>query len=360
VNNVNDLNDVMAAPTVRFGDRLVGGSAPCFVIAEAGANHNRNFDLARRLIDAARAAGADAVKFQTYSGRTLYSTKTPRFDYLGELGAKPAHELLEEIALPRDWQPLLAEHCREVGIEFMSSPFDHAAVDELDALDVVALKIASFELVDLGLVGYAAATGRPLILSTGMATLGEIEDALNAARSAGATEIVLLQCASLYPAPPHVMNLRSIATMRSAFGVPVGLSDHTSGVHIAPAAVVLGAAVVEKHFTLDRTMTGPDHPFAIEPDELGRLVSHIRDVEDALGDGTKRGPSYEEADEMYTKARRSIVAAQPIAAGTTIVDDMLTVKRPGHGIPPKFRSVVVGRAARVDIDADDVMTWEMV
>lgn len=345
---------------VRIGAKEVGPGRPCYVIAEAGANHDRDLDVARRLIDVAADAGADAVKFQTYSGRTLYSTRTPRFDYLGDLGAKPPHELLEDIALPRDWQPILAAHCRDAGIEFLSSPFDRQAVDELDALDVAAFKIASFELVDLPLIEYAAAKGRPLILSTGMATLGEIEDAIEAARTGGAVDVCLLQCASLYPSPPEIMNLRAITTMQSAFGVPVGLSDHTLGTHIAPAAVALGANLVEKHFTLDRTRVGPDHPFAVEPGELKELVARVRDVEAALGDGRKRGPSEAEAAEMYGKARRSVVAACAIPAGTPITRDMLTVKRPGFGIKPKFIEALVGRCARVDIEADEVVTWEMV
>jgi sialic acid synthase SpsE len=342
-----------------IGDATVGAGSPCYVIAEVGANHNRDLDTARRLIDVAADAGANAVKFQTYSGHTLYSTKTPRFEYLGDLGARPAHELLEEISLPRDWQPLLAQHCRELGIEFLSSPFDRQAVDELDALDVAALKIASFELVDHGLLRYAAATGRPLILSTGMATLAEIDEALQVARGAGASQIALLQCASLYPSPPSIMNLRTIPAMNAAFRVPVGLSDHTMGTHLASASVALGAALIEKHFTLDRTMTGPDHAFAIEPDELEELVAHVRDVEAALGDGVKRGPSPEEAYEMYAKARRSVVAACAISAGTVITEQMLTVKRPGFGIAPKFIEALVGRVARVDIEHDDILVWEM-
>ena len=349
-----------AVGAVSVGGRAVGAGAPCYVIAEAGANHNRDLDVASRLIDAAADAGADAVKFQTYSGRALYSTKTPRFDYLGALGTKPASELLDEIALPRDWQGPLANHCRDRGVEFLSSPFDHEAIAELDALGVAALKIASFEIVDLGLVRAAAATGRPLILSTGMCTLGEIDEAVQAARGAGASAIVLLQCASLYPAPPHTMNLRAIPAMEAAFGVPAGLSDHTLGVHVAPAAVALGARLVEKHFTLDRTMIGPDHPFAVEPKELAELVAHIRDVEVALGDGVKRGPGPEEAKEMYAKARRSLVAARAIPAGTVITADMLCVKRPGTGIAPRYVDIVPGRIARVDIDEDDVITWEMV
>jgi len=345
---------------LQLGPKTVGAGSPCYVIAEAGANHNRDLDVARRLIDVAVRAGADAVKFQTYSGATMYSTKTPRFDYLGEMGAQPAHQLLEDISLPRDWQPILAAHCREQNIEFLSTPFDVQAVDELDALDVAAYKIASFELVDLPLIRYTASKGRPIVFSTGMATLTEIDEAVRAARDAGSGGLALLQCASLYPAPPSIMNLRTIPALEAAFGVPVGLSDHTRGIHVAPAAVALGARLVEKHFTLDRAMPGPDHPFAIEPDELRDLVANIRDIEAALGDGVKRGPSPEESQEMYAKARRSVVAASDIPSGTVITRDMLTVKRPGFGIPPKFIDALVGRVARCDIEFDDILVWEMV
>lgn len=344
---------------VMIGPRAVGRNHPCYVIAEAGSNHNRDLDTAKCLIDVAVEAGADAVKFQTYTGSDLYSTKTPRFNYLGELGARPIHQVLDDLALPREWQPLLAEHARAQGIEFLSSPFDRQAVDELDALQVAAFKIASFELVDLPLIEYTASKGRPIIFSTGMSTLGEIEDALATARSSGTDQFCLLQCASMYPAPPHIMNLRSMATMRSAFDVPVGLSDHTLGIHIAPAAVALGAELIEKHFTLDRTSPGPDHSFAIEPQELKNLVRHVRAVEEALGDGRKTGPSDEEAEEMYAKARRSLVAACDIPVGTKIVREMLTVKRPGFGIKPRFLDAVVGRETSTDIEADEVIVWEM-
>jgi sialic acid synthase SpsE len=347
--------------SITVSGRAVGAGHPCYVIAEAGSNHNRDLDTARKLIDVAADAGADAVKFQTYSGTTLYSTKTPRFDYMDdELADIPAHQLLDDIALPRDWQPILAEHCRDRDIEFMSSPFDRQAVDELDALNVGAFKIASFELVDLPFIRYAAARKRALILSTGMASLGEIEEAIVAAREAGTDHVAILQCASLYPAPPHVMNLRSIPAMANAFGVPVGLSDHTIGTHIAVAAVTLGACIVEKHYTLDRSHNGPDHAFAAEPQDLRDLVQHIRDAEAAFGDGVKRGPSPEEAEEMYAKARRSVIAATQIPAGTVITEEMLCVKRPGFGIKPKFIELIVGRVARQDIEEDDIVTWGMI
>ncbi len=346
--------------TVSLGSRAVGDGHPCYVIAEVGSNHNRDLDTARRLVDAAVAAGADAVKFQTYSGSSLYSTRTPPFEYLGDLGATPPHELLDAIALPREWQPTLAEHCRAAGIEFLSSPFDRDAVDELDALDVAAFKVASFEIVDVGLLEYIGARRRPMLISTGMASLGEIEEAIAAAArgAGGPVTVCLLQCASVYPAPPRALNLASIPMLKAAFGVPVGLSDHTLGTHLAPAAVALGANLIEKHFTLDRTQRGPDHGFAVEPEELTRLVRHIRDVEDAMGDGQKHGPGPDEAGEMYRNARRSIVAGCKIPAGTEITADMLVVKRPGFGIEPRLIHTVVGRSARRDIDEDEVVTWD--
>ncbi len=340
--------------------RTVSASAPTYVIAEAGANHNRDLGLARELIDAASEAGADAVKFQVYSGKALYSSKTPRFAYLEGLSEKPTSELLEGVALPREWIGELAAHARARGIEFFATPFDTNAVEELREVGVPAMKIASFELVDLELVAAAASSGLPLILSCGMASYGEIEDALDAAQRGGCTQLALLRCASLYPSPPEIMNLRAMSTMRAAFGVPVGLSDHTTGIAIALGARGLGMELLEKHFTLDRTMSGPDHPFAIEPHELRELVAGIRAIEQAFGNGRLEGPSAAEAKEMYRLARRSLIAARDIPAGTRITRDHLTVKRPGYGIAPKDIDRVVGRIARVDIEFDDVITWEEV
>jgi sialic acid synthase SpsE len=341
-----------------IGGRTVGGGAPCYVIAEAGANHNRDLGLARELIDAAADAGADAVKFQTYSGSSIYSSKTPRFEYLDD--DRSPQELLEAISLPREWQPRLAEHAQERGIHFFSSPFDHDAVDQLAAVGVPAMKIASFEIVDLPLIRKAAATGVPLILSTGMAVYGEIEDALGAVVAEGNDAVALLRCASVYPSSPEIMNLRAMDTMRRAFGVPVGLSDHTTGISVPAGGAALGMELLEKHFTLSREMEGPDHAFALEPDELKAMVTAVREVEAALGNGRLEGPSEAEAKEMYSLARRSIVAASDIPVGTEITREMLTTKRPGYGIAPKHLDVVVGRPARVDIEADDVLTWEMV
>lgn len=338
--------------------RGVGEGEATYVVAEAGSNHNRDLGIAKQLIDVATAAGADAVKFQTYTGKDLYSSRTPPFKYMG--GDTSPQELIDEVALPRKWQPELAAHAAERGIDFFSSPFDRAAVDSLVEVGVPAMKIASFEIVDLGLIEYIAATQLPLILSCGMATYGEIENALEAVRRAGNTQVALLRCASVYPAEPEIMNLRAIRTMRAAFGVPVGLSDHTRGTAVAAAAVACGAVIIEKHFTLSRSMDGPDHKFALEPKELGELVTGIREVGAALGNGRLEGPSEAEAVEMYRLARRSIVAAVDIPRGTAVAAEMLTVKRPGYGIAPKHLPLVVGRTARVDIPFDEVITWEMV
>ncbi len=346
--------------TFEIAGRTVSPGSPCYVIAEAGANHNGDVGVARALIDVAADAGADAVKFQVYSGRSLYSSKTPRFSYLDGVSDKPPAELLEDIALPREWIAGLAGHARDRGIQFFATPFDAQAVAELHAEGVPALKIASFELVDLELIAAAAATGLPVILSCGMATYGEIDEALDAVAGAGGRSVALLRCASLYPSPPEIMNLRAMNTMREAFGVPVGLSDHTTGIAVALGARGIGMELLEKHFTLDRTMPGPDHPFAIEPDELAELVAGIRAVEQALGNGRLEGPSELEAQEMYQLARRSLIAAAEIPAGTVITREHLVVKRPGYGIAPKDIDHVVGRVARVDIEADDILTWEMI
>ena len=344
---------------VRIGERWVGDGEPCFIVAEAGANHNRDLTMAKELIAVAAEAKADAVKFQTYSAETLYSKKTPRFSYLEGLSDKSTWDLVKEIELPREWQEELAEEAKKRGILFMSTPFDHRAVDELDMLGVPAFKIASFEIVDLPLVRYAASKGKPMIISTGLADYEDIQDAFATCREVGNEQVVFLQCASLYPAPPERINLRAMETMRRAFGTLVGLSDHSLGIHISVAAPAIGACVIEKHYTLSRSLKGPDHPFAIEPAELRELVRQVREVEAALGDGRKLGPAPDEF-EMHQKARRSLVAACAIPKGTRLERDMVTIKRPGFGIKPKFLQVVVGHTARQDIEADDVITWEVI
>jgi len=332
------------------------GELQTFIIAETGSNHNHDFDTAIELIDVAAAAKADAVKFQTYSAETLYSKKTPEFSYLK---GQNVYDLIKSIELPRDWQQELAEYADKKGIMFLSTPYDYAAVDELDELGVPAFKFASFEITDLELLKYAATKQKTMIVSTGMANLGEIEDAMDAIRSVGNDDIVLLHCNSLYPTPPEAVNLRAMETMREAFKSPVGFSDHTLGIHISLAAAAMGACVIEKHFTLDRSLSGPDHSFAIEPDELKAMVRCIREIERAKGSGIKERSELE-GEEMYEKARRSVHAKVDISKGTKITREMLIVKRPGYGIKPKFVDIIVGRAAKKDVEEDEWITWEAI
>jgi len=327
---------------VTIGAREVGDGRPCFIVAEIGSNHDQDLDKALRLIDAAADAGVDAVKFQTFRASQHYSRRTPGFSYLGD---QDTFALIESLELDRSWQGRLLEHANERGVEFFSSPCDVEALAELDALGVPAHKLASFDLPDVGLVAAMARTGKPIVLSTGMATWMDIQLALDAMAAEGNDQAILLQCTSLYPA------------MRAAFGTLVGYSDHTMGDHVALASVALGACFIEKHFTLDRSLPGPDHPFAMEPTELAAMVQRIREVESSLGDGRKAGPRPEEM-EMAAKGRRSLHARDDIPAGTVIADDMLVVKRPGLGISPSLRSQVVGRKAARVIEHDEWITWD--
>lgn len=338
-----------------IGDCKVGDGYPCFVIAEIGSNHNQDFDLARRLIDVAAQSGVDAVKFQTFRASSHYSKKSPGFGYLDNVDT---YELIQSLELDRSWQANLKLHAEERNVIFFSSPCDSDAIAGLAALDVAAYKVGSFDLTDGGLISEMAAIGKPLILSTGTANWMDIQFAVDAARRAGNDQIVLLQCTSLYPAPSHLSNLRAMSSMRSTFGTLVGYSDHTMGDHIAFAAVTMGACMIEKHFTLDRTLPGPDHAFAIEPDEMLEMTRKIREIESACGDGIKNGPRQEER-EMAEKARRSLHARVPIAAGQVISAEMLVAKRPGLGISPLLKAQVVGRIARTNIDADQWITWDM-
>jgi N-acetylneuraminate synthase/N,N'-diacetyllegionaminate synthase len=338
---------------IRIGDKIVGHDEPCFIIAEAGSNHNGSLEQAKNLIDVAAEAQANAVKFQIYKAESLYSKHTPEFSYLK---GQNVYELIKQIETPREWIKELAKYCEDRNITFLATPFDFEAVDLLDEY-VPAFKIASFEIVDLELLKYAAEKGKPMIISTGMANLGEIEDAINAIKSVGNEDIVLLHCNSLYPTPIEVVNLEAIGTMKNAFKVPVGFSDHTLGLHIPIAAVAMNACVIEKHFTLDRDLPGPDHSFAIEPAELKEMVKGVREVAKAKGNGIKE-KSELESEEMYIKARRSIHAKVDIPKETKITRNMLVVKRPGYGIKPKFIDIVVGREAKRDVKEDEWITWE--
>jgi N,N'-diacetyllegionaminate synthase len=335
--------------------RSIGDDEPCFIIVDAGSNHNCDFSMAKRLIDRAREAGADAIKFQTYSADTLYSRYTP----LHSKYRKPPWELIREIELPRHWQADLKAYADKKGIIFFSTPFDFSAADELNGLGCALFKIASAEIVDLELIGYIARTKKPLIISTGMANAEEIKDACRVCEKNGNRKLIILQCTTNYPAKFSSLNLKAIESLRNQFRYVTGLSDHSLGIHIPLAAVALGAKVIEKHFTLNRRLKGPDHHFAIEPDELKVMVKQIRDVERSLGNGKKLGPSVEEM-ENFKIARRSVHAKVGIPKGGTITKDKLAVKRPGYGIKPKFIGTIIGKTAKRDIAMDEWITQRMV
>lgn len=338
---------------VKIGNKVIGGNNPTYIIAEIGANHNCSKKIAKELIDEAAEAGADAVKFQTYKAEKLYSKNTPKF-YKDSI--KP-FDLIKSIELPREWHKDLFDYAIEKKLHFLSSPFDYEAVDLLDKINVSAFKIASFEITDLKLLEYVSKKKRPIILSTGMANIKEIEEALAAIRSQGNDDIILLHCNSMYPSPVEIVNLNAIKTMCNHFKVPIGFSDHTKGIHIPVAAVAKGAKVLEKHFTLDRKMKGPDHNFALEPNELKQMIKNIRDVEKAEGTGIKEA-SDKEKKEMRKKGRRSIIALKDISKGTKITQSMIIIKRPGYGIEPKFFDKVIGKTAKINIKVEQWIKWE--
>ncbi len=344
---------------VHVADKLIGPGQPVFVIAEAGVNHNGDLQMARALIDVAVEAGADAVKFQTFSAERLVTTDAPKAEYqLQTTGdTESQFEMLKRLELSADAHRQLQSYCKERGIIFLSTPFDEEAVDLLDELGVPAFKISSGDLTNSPLLEYVASKGKPVILSTGMSELSELIEAVSVLNTAGCENPVLLHCVSSYPADPAEINLRAMNTMRSAFDVPVGFSDHTVGIHISLTAVALGACVIEKHFTLDRTLPGPDHRASLEPAELRELVQSIRMVESALGSGRKvPAPSEIETAKV---ARRSLVAARNIPAGATLAPEMVIMRRPGTGMSPSMIDAVLGHRAISDIAAGTVMDADM-
>jgi sialic acid synthase SpsE len=330
----------------------IGNNQPCYVIAEIGSNHNGNYDLACELIDKAVDAGVNAVKFQTFKASNHYSKFTEKISMYEE----SIYDLIEKLEIDRSWHQKLSKYCYDKGIDFLDSPTDFEAVDINHKLNVPLMKVASFDMVDLRLIDYISKTGTGVIFSTGMANLAEIQNAVNVCRGNGNDKIVVLQCTSLYPAPYHLSNLKSMQTIRQAFDVIVGYSDHTMGDQIVLASVALGAKVVEKHYTLNRDMEGPDHQFSMHPDELKSMVSRIRDVEIGLGDGIKNGPRLKEM-ELYQKARRSLHASRALKTGDIITNDDIVVKRPGAGIHPSDINTVVGRVVRNDIKQDMPILW---
>jgi len=343
----------------RIGDKIIGENNPVFIIAEAGSNHNRDLKQAKKLIEIAADVEADAVKFQTFSAETLYSKKTPNPKYLeGKMEQNSVWELIKDIELPREWIGELSDYSKSQGLIFLSTPFDYDAIKQLEAINILAYKIASFEIVDLPFLKEIAKTKKPIILSTGMASLGDIEDALDAIKEISDNGIGLLHCAINYPPPFEDLNLKAIQTLKQAFQIPVGYSDHTMSITIPSVCVALGANIIEKHYTIDRSLKGPDHKFALEPDELKKMVKNIRETEIALGSPEKFLPDSEK--NLYKLARRSLIAKKNIPKGKVIERDDIVIKRPGFGIPPKFLDIVIGRIAKKDIEQDDIITWDLI
>ncbi len=328
-----------------------------FIIAEAGVNHNGSMDLARKLVDAAAEAGADAVKFQTFRTESLVRRDAPKAEYQKATTAEDESQfdMIRRLELDAEAHRDLMEHCRRCDILFLSSPFDLESIDLLDALGLEIFKIPSGEITNLPYLRRIGRLGKSIILSTGMADLGEVDAALEELIAAGAKKdkITLLHCNTEYPTPMEDVNLRAMATLSKTFGTPVGYSDHTLGIEIPIAAVALGATVIEKHFTLDRSLDGPDHKASLEPEELKAMVTAISNVSQALGDGGKR-PSPSEVKNIPI-ARKSIVAARAIRKGEAFSEENLATKRPAQGLSPMLWDTLVGTRADRDYAQDEII-----
>jgi N,N'-diacetyllegionaminate synthase len=353
------MSETQLRSSINIGHKQVGPGHPAFIIAEAGVNHNGDLEMARQLVEVAAAAGADAVKFQTFRAEAVASPNAPKAQYQLEATdrSETQLEMLRRLELSPQAHREIKEHCQKNGIIFLSTPFDEEAADLLEELDVPAFKISSGDVTNLPLLEHVARKGKPVILSTGMSDIEEVSQAVQTIREAGCKDLVLLQCVSNYPANPADVNLRAMHTMAMEFSVPVGYSDHTEGIEAVLAAVAVGACIVEKHFTLNRNLPGPDHKASLEPGELASMIAAIRKVEAALGDGRKVRAAGE-ADTARA-ARRSLTAARDISAGTLLTRGMIAVQRPGTGLSPAMLSSLVGRRVRVDVPAGSLFRLEM-
>jgi pseudaminic acid synthase len=347
-------------PHIRIGQREIGPGRPVYVVAEMSANHGQDLHQARQLLCFARDAGADAVKLQTYDpDRLTLDCDDPRFRVRGGTpwDGRTLHELYRQACTPREWHADLFAAARGLGLLVFSTPFDESAVEFLEGLDAPAYKIASFELVDLPLIRCAARTGKPLILSTGMATLEEISAAVSAARQAGASQIALLKCTSAYPSPPAQMHLRTLQDLARNFDVPVGLSDHTLSPTAAVTAVALGACLIEKHLTWSRAAPGPDSAFSLEPQEFRTLVRAVREAEAALGT-VQYGPTPSETPSR--SFRRSLFVVRSMRAGEVFDATNVRSIRPADGLPPSHYEQVLGRKAARAIPVGTPLSWELI
>ena len=346
-------------PPFSIKDRAIGPGHPCYIIAEMSANHNQDLAQAEAIIHAAKNAGADAIKLQTYTPDTMtIDCSEPSF-VIGKgtlWEGRKLHELYGEACTPWQWQGHLKQLAESIGLHCFSTPFDATAVEFLESLEMPAHKIASFEVVDLPLIRKVAATGKPVIMSTGMATLAEIDEAVSAFRQAGGTQLALLKCTSAYPSPVSEMNLRTIPHLSEAFCVPTGLSDHSMGTVATIAAVALGACIIEKHMTLSRAVPGPDSQFSLEPSEFAEMVRAVRECEAALGRVNYSVTPKEKASCVF---RRSLFAVQDVKAGEAFSNANVRIIRPGNGLPPKFIGEVLGRRASRDIVRGTPLSWDL-
>jgi len=355
---IKQVGNTSLNSVVDLNGKIVGDAETAYIIAEIGLNHNNSLSMSKTLIDKAKEAGCDAVKFQTFVASSRISNKVKAVKYAETIigTEETLFEMFDRLELSISDLKELIEYARSIDIEVFSTPFDFGSVDTLENLGVNLYKIASMDLVNIPLIKYVAKTGKPIILSTGMATLGQIEDAVQAVVQTGNPNLILLHCNSSYPAAPREMNLGVINTLKTAFKVPVGLSDHTLGLFASHTALVLGANVIERHFTLDRMLEGPDHILSSEPEEMAELVNISKRVVEIIGDGIKRiQPN--EYDTINTQ-RKCLYASKSIKAGQVITDDFITIKGPGGGLLPKYLDMVVGRVAKNQIDEDLPITWE--
>jgi len=346
---------------MRIGNREISRDVPPMIVAEMSGNHNGSLQRALAIVDAAAESGAHALKLQTYTADTMtIDVDRPEFvisDRRSLWKGETLYRLYQKAYTPWEWHREIFERCRRHGMIAFSTPFDPSAVDFLEELGVPAYKIASPELVDLPLIRKAASTGKPLIISTGMATEQEIVEAVETARTAGCSEIVLLKCVSEYPAPPEDANLATLADMRQRFGTEVGLSDHSPGIGVAVAAAALGAVIIEKHFTLSRKDGGVDAAFSLEPAELRALVTESERAWKAVG-RVRYGPA--PSDERHRSSRRSLYVVRDIRAGELLTPANVRIIRPGRGLPPKYIDQVLGRRARCDLPRGTPLTWDVI
>lgn len=329
----------------------------CFIIAEAGVNHNGSLELATKLIDEAKEAGADAIKFQTFKTESLVTKDAPKAEYqMNNTGDGTQFEMLKKLELSLEDHIKLKEYAQHKGIMFVSTPFDFESVDLLEKLGVLIYKVSSGDLTNIPLLRYIAKFNKPIILSTGMANLGEVELAVNAIKEEGNDNIILLHCTSNYPTDYEDVNLKAMITLKDAFKLPVGYSDHTTGIEVPIAAVAMGARVIEKHFTLDRNMEGPDHKASLDPIEFRNMVRSIRNIEKALGDGIKRCSRNEENTKFF--ARRCIVAKRKLNVGEKVTYENIDFKRPEKGISPVFVDMILNKTVIKEIDKDEPITFD--